>query len=670
MFTQENRHMQITTPLGADAMILVAVRGREAVSELFHFEFDVMWLKDEPLRFTDLLGKTVIAKISEEDARYINGIVKSIDQGARDRERGFTKYTFHVVPNTWFLTRKAQSRIFQDKSVPEIIKAVLSGMTATLKTHFTATYAPRDYCVQYRETDFEFISRLMEDEGIFYFYQHDASQHTLWLADHNSAYLDLPEIVYEEVVGGYREEGRINEWTKSQEIRSGHFTLRDYNFETPGYNLETDARFPQTVSVNQSLEVYDYPGGYMKTGDGSTIVKNRLNEENSPGVVVRGSSWNRSLCPAGKFALRNHYSDDGKYVVMSVQHSSKQPLDIGPGTEEDFEYENIFTAIPADVIYRPPLVTPPPRVDGVQTALVVGPSGEEIYTDKYGRIKVQFHWDREGKKNENSSCWMRVATFWAGKNWGGIHIPRIGQEVVIDFVDGDVDRPLVVGSVYNAAMMPPYALPGEKTKSGIQSRSSKGGGAANYNEIRFEDKKGSEQVLIHAEKNQDIEVENDETHWVGHDRTKTIDHDETEHVKHDRTKSIDNDESVKIGHDHTISIAHSDTESVGKDQAVTVGHNRSKSIANNEEVQVGNNQTFAIGNKLQATIGMEEDREAGTKIKLTVGPSSITIDPTGITIKGMTINIEGQIQVNVKGLMTNINGTAMTVVKGGIVMIN
>jgi type VI secretion system secreted protein VgrG len=290
-------------------------------------------------------------------------------------------------------------------------------------------------------------------------------------------------------------------------------------------------------------------------------------------------------------------------------------------------------------------------VKGVQSAIVVGPGGEEIYTDKYSRVKVQFHWDRDGKNDEKSSCWIRVATLWAGKQWGGVHIPRIGQEVLVDFVDGDIDRPIIVGSVYNANTMPPYGLPDNKTQSGIKSRSSKGGGPANFNEFRFEDKMGSEMVTLHAEKDQEIGVEHDESHWVGHDRKKNIDNDETTHVKHDRTETVDNNETITV---------------TQGDRSITV-----KMGNDSKDVKMGNQSVkLDMGNRsIKCDLG-KIDEEAMQSITLKVGQSSIKIDQMGVTIQGMMIKIQGQIQVDVEGLMTQIKGTAMLQEQGGIVMIN
>jgi len=379
-----------------------------------------------------------------------------------------------------------------------------------------------------------------------------------------------------------------------------------------------------------------------------------------------------------RFTLDQHFNADGAYVLTALEHRATLNGDYRSGGDVELEYENSFSCIPLALPFRPPRVTEIPRVYGSQTAVVVGPAGEEIFTDKYGRIKVQFNWDRDGQLNGDSSCWVRVTTLWAGKQWGMIHIPRIGQEVVIDFEDGDVDHPIVVGSVYNADMMPPYALPANKTQSGIKSRSSLQGTAANFNEIRFEDKKGSEQVFIHAEKNQDIEVENDETHWVGHDRTKTIDHDETTYVKHDRTEKVDNNETITIhgqrtetvDKDETITIHQSRTESVDKDESISIGGGRTESVAKDESISIGKDQSIVIGKNQSIDVSLSIDTQAGKSIELHCGPSSIKLDPTGITIKGVQISIEGQMAVNVKGVMVSVNADAVLALQGGIIKIN
>ena len=656
--------MKLTTPLGPNKLFPIAMHGHEALSELFQFQIEAVWTGESPLDFKSLLGFNVTLELAlPAGKRYINGIVQSIVQGIHDSERFITHYFLEVVPEMWLLTRNVQSRIFQQKSVPDIIQAVWSklGLTSTLKKSLTGTHSEREYCVQFQESDFQFVSRLMESEGIFYFFQHEDGKHTCVIADGNTAFQPLPgvsTVKFDETRGGIREESKIHAWNKAQEIRSGKYSLEDWNFETPTTDLLVDQTTIVKVQGNDKLELYEYPGGYMQKGDGEGISKLRMQDEEAPGATVRGESLHGAFCPAYKFTLKGYFSDsDKEWILTAVDHAARQPIVLSPDVQP-FEYTNGFTCIPSATTYRPLRVTPPPRVKGLQSAMVVGPSGEEIYTDQYSRVKVQFHWDREGKSDEKSSCWIRVATFWAGKQWGAIHIPRIGQEVVVDFVDGDVDRPLIVGSVYNANTMPPYTLPANMTQSGVKSRSSKGGAAANYNELRFEDKMGSELVTLHAEKDQSIEVEHDETHWVGNDRTKNIDHDETTHVKHDRTETVDNDE--------TITIKGKRTETVTGNETIEVQQgNRSLSVDmgnDSTEIKMGNQSTKVDLGKI--------DETAMQSITLTVGQSSIKIDQMGVTIQGMMIKITGQIQVDVEGLMTQIKGTAMLQEQGGIVMIN
>jgi type VI secretion system secreted protein VgrG len=599
-----------------------------------------------------------------------------------------------VTPQAWLLTRKRQSRIFQYLAVPQILKIVLAGNDVDYQIQ--GDFQPREYCVQYRESDFDFAARLMEEEGIYFFFRHTESGHTLVLANTPQGHPDCKPntVIYEEILGGNRPEERIHDWQKRQELRSGKSTLWDHNFELPGKNLESKKSTVDTVQSgtvshklkvggNDSLEIYDFPGGYANRfdginrgggdsadqlqnvfQDGPRTVEIRMQEESAHGLEIRGASTCPQLTPGYRFTLDRHFNADGTYVLTTVEHRATLEGDYRSGAKATAAYENSFTCIPIALPYRPPRITPVPTVNGAQTAVVVGPGGEEIYTDKYGRIKVQFPWDREGKNDGDSSCWVRVATPWAGKQWGMIHIPRIGQEVLVEFVDGSVDHPIVVGSVYNAEQMPPYTLPDNKTQSGVKSRSSLGGAAANYNEIRFEDKKDSEQLLIHAEKDQTIEVENDEAHSVGHDRTKTVKNDETTEVKHDRKETVDNDE--------TITIKHNRTETVDNDETITIKHNRTETVENDETISITNNRAVTIkqGNdSLKISLGKNET-EAMQSIELKVGQSSIKLEPAQITIKAPMITIEGQIQVEMKAVMTSVSGNAMLTLKGGLTQIN
>ncbi|HKE23592.1 MAG TPA: type VI secretion system tip protein TssI/VgrG [Bryobacteraceae bacterium] len=633
-FTQAERILKLTTPLGEDALILTAVHGREAISGLFHFTLESVWQNTRPMDFKRLLGQTVTIELMANEpvgSRYINGIVSSIAQGAWDREKDITLYTLEVVPQLWLLTRNTQIRIFQQKTTIEIIQNVISDLgLPSPRTTTQRTYSPREYTVQYYESDFAFISRLMEQDGIYYYFQHDRGQHTLILADQKGSFEDLPggaDVEFEEVMSGPREDLRIFEWTKEQSIRSGDYTLRDWNFEKPTLKLESAAKSLIPQVVKQRLEIYEYAGKYQEADEGDGVVKVRMQEEDTPGVVVNGKSWHWQFLPGYKFNLKQHFADKGKFVLTGVRTACQQPL----GTEtEDATYENRFTAIPEDVQYRPPRITPVPRVKGVQTAIVVGPSGEEIYTDKYGRIKVQFHWDREGQYNENSSCWMRVASYWAGKQWGAIHTPRIGQEVIVDFIDGNVDRPLVTGSVYNAEQMPPWSLPANKTYSGIRSRSSKDAGSDMLNEIRFDDKKDSELLFIQAQKDMNVRVKNDRLELTDRDQHLTITRDRMEKVSRDNHGDFARDFITKVGRDHHLEIDGKEAIKITGSQSLAVSGDVIEQFQGNHSSQITQNLYLKA---MQVVI------EASTGLTLKVGGNFVTIDPSGVAIQGTLVQI-------------------------------
>jgi type VI secretion system secreted protein VgrG len=686
MSIQPQWPITLKTPLGDDVLLVDSFTIAEGVSQLFEIRLDAVSEQPKKVIFEKILGQPVTLglKLAGNSIRYWNGIVSRIVQGDRNSET--VLYTIDIVPKLWLLTRVTRSRIFQQKTAPDIIKEVLTGLDISLSVQ--GTFQPRDYCTQYRESDFQFVSRLMEEEGVYYFFQHGDGTHKMVISNTPSGHPDIPgaaSVIYDEVRGGNRPEERIYSWKKSQEVRSGKVTLWDHCFEMPDQHLDADKSAQDSVqvgndtmklklAVSSNLELYDYPGGYAQRFDGVTpgggdsasnlqhifednkrTVEIRMQADTAQEMRFSAESNVRNIAAGYKFELIRHFSDStpGKaYVVLTAHHSGSHPL----GTErnpESFQYSNQFSSIPVDIPFRPPRTTPIPTVKGSQTAVVVGPSGEEIFTDKYSRVKVQFHWDRAGQKNANSSCWLRVATPWAGKQWGMIHIPRIGQEVVVDFLEGDPDQPIIVGSVYNADMMPPYTLPANKTQSGIKTRSSKTGGADNFNEIRFEDKKGSEQLYVHAEKNMDTVVENDETRDVGHDRTTTIKNDETKTVK-------EGNETI------TIKQGNQTTTIEQGDQSTTI-----KMGNQSLEISMGN-QTVRIkmGNQNTKLDLGSSTTEAMQSIELKVGQSSVKLDQMGVTVKGMMIKIEGQIQVDVKGVITQITGSAMLTEKGGIVMIN
>jgi type VI secretion system secreted protein VgrG len=631
-YTQETRPMAVTTPLGKDVLLLVGFAGQEAISHLFDFQLDLIAENQTDISFDQLLGQKVAVRLTLPEGKegHFSGICSRFSQGQRDET--FTHYRMEVVPQFWLLTRRVQSRIFQHMSVPDILKKVLTGLDFAFELH--GTFQPRDYCVQYRESDFAFASRLMEEEGIYYFFKHSADGHKMVLGNSPQSHADVPgatQVIYEEAIGGTRPEDRIYEWEVSQEIRPGKYTLWDHCFELPGKHLEADRMILDKVQVgkvnhalkvggNDKLEIYDYPGGYAERFDGISpgggerpadvqkifednkrTVEIRMQQEALPGLVIDGTGSCRQFVAGHKFTLERHFNADGPYVITRVEHQGNLEGSYSSGGEGAFTYSNNFQCIPLSLPYRPLRTTPRPVVEGTQTAVVVGPAGEEIFTDKYGRVKVQFHWDRQGKHNADSSCWIRVAQAYSGKGWGSICVPRIGQEVIVDFLEGNPDCPIITGRVYNAETMPPYPLPAGKMVSGLKSNSTPGGGG--YNEFIMNDTKGKELIQIHGQ----------------FDMDSTVEHDLREHVLNNRSRDVTNNETITIGVDRketvgsneTIAIGANRTETVGKNESITVALTRTRMVGVNESVTVGAAQEITVGGLRAVTVGAAQTITVG-----------------------------------------------------------
>jgi type VI secretion system secreted protein VgrG len=638
----------LTTPLPEADLRFDSMQHSAGVSMLE--ESQIFLLSDKPeIAPEKMLGQTVDVQIKLRDGelRHICGYVTRFGIG-RHQGRYFG-YLAEVRPWLWFLTRTSDCRIFQEMTVPDIVKKVFAdyGGIAAFEFKLDRSYRTRDYCVQYRETDFNFVARLMEDEGIFWYFEHDAGEHKLIVVDSPDALSAAPHTDSLPYYGNLGQSSPdidiVTDWNFAREVRPGKVTLRSYWFETPSTSLEVSKG--ETRQHDQAeYELYDYQGDYFKKPDGEQIARVRLDEAQARHELLTGSTNAYGLGNGRLFTLTRHPRDDqnAEYFVVQTQISvSVNSLESG---NDAGEYSCRFTAIPLGQVYRPPRRTPKPAVQGPQSAVVTGPGGEEIFTDKYGRVKVQFHWDRYGKKNETSSCWLRVSHPWAGKSFGMIHIPRIGQEVIVDFLEGDPDQPLITGRVYNAEQMPPWDLPANATQSGILTRSSKGGAYGNANALRFEDKKGAEQVWLHAEKNQDIEVENDETHWVGHDRKKTIDHDETTLVKHDRTETVDNDETITIHHDRTetvdnnetITIHGNRTETVDKNETITIHQSRTETVDKEESITIHGGRTETVDKEEKITIGGGRTESVAKDEKISIGGAR-----TETVAKDETITISG-----------------------------
>ncbi|MCP4349974.1 MAG: type VI secretion system tip protein VgrG [Desulfobacterales bacterium] len=614
-----------------EAQFLFAVSGinlrvvdftiRERISS--PYEVELTLASEEEVSFDDVIGKEGLLTILGEEAdRYAHGIVNQFMQTGSIEEAPVTirfyMYKATVVPSLWLLSLEQDCRIFQNKSVPDIVKKILEdgGITGDRYSfRLQGQYQPRDYCVQYRETDLNFISRLLEEEGIFYFFEHTEDKHLLVFGDSAVNYQPIqgkPEVTFNPAQGMVQDEEFVTGFVLSRQIRTGKVTLRDFNFEKPSLDLTAQDQ----GDFYQKLEVYDYPGEYTDGGRGKNLAKVRLQEAAMYKDRAEGQSFCPRFVPGFTFKLADHELDsfNKEFLLAEIFHSGSQPqsLEEHAHGSSGFKYSNQFFGIPSSVTLRPERTSPKPIVEGVQTAIVVGPKGEEIYTDEHGRVKVQFHWDREGKRDEKSSCWIRVSQVWAGANWGAMYIPRIGHEVIVDFIEGDPDRPIITGRVYHGSNKPPYTLPDDKTKSTIKSDSTIGGGG--FNEFRFEDAKGSEEIYLQGEKDWTILIKNDKNQIVG--RSETLS------VGVNRTKTVGVNQSESVGVNKTIQVGVDHTESIGQNKLLDVGKNHTESIAKNAKISIGDNETISIGKNLSESIGDNADLSIGKDLSASIGSNT------------------------------------------------
>lgn len=662
VYSQDTLHLSVSTPLGKDKLLLRAFSGEERLSGLFHFRLEMV-SEDNGLDFSAIVGQNVTVTLSLNDGtkRYLNGLVGRFMQ--EESNVRLTTYYADIHPWLWLLTKTKDCRIFQNQSVPQIIKAIFSDLGFTdYRDTLTGTYAARDYCVQYDETAFNFVSRLMEDEGIFYFFEHTADKHTLVLGDDADAHQTCPGLTaakYRKSDIDHTDDHTVTRCSIEEQVVTGKFAHDDFNFETPSTDLKVEE-----TGTGSKMRVYEYPGGFLKKDSGESRAKIRLDAIEQPAKVLRGESYVRAFVTGYKFDLKEHYRSDANktYVLRWVSHAATQE-----------SYTNSFEAFPLSVPFRPPRETPKPVIVSTQTAIVVGKSGEEIWTDKYGRIKVQFHWDQLGKNDENSSCWIRVDYGWAGKKWGGIYIPRIGQEVIVSYLEGDPDRPLIVGAVYNAEQTVPYTLPDEQTKSTIKSNTSKGG--AGFNEIRFEDKKDSEEIFVHAQKDNNIVVE--------HDRTKKVLNDETNTIKQNRSTTIQegNDVYVVDKGNRTFQVnTGNETYEVKGTRALTVTGNETHTdkanfkheVTGNYELKVTGNLTIDVTGSVTFKSAQAMTHETQMSMTNKAAMSITNEAQMSMTNKaGMSLTNEAQLAITNKGSASNtVESSGITSVKGTLVKIN
>jgi type VI secretion system secreted protein VgrG len=635
--TQDSRTFELKTPLGKDVLLLKSMNGREAMSQPFQWELDLLSEKTD-VDPDDLLGKKVSIGMTLPNGkkRFFHGFVSEFSLGGWTQN--YNAYRAVVRPWYWLLTRTADCKIFQERTVPQIFEDVVKQYGFTdYELKLAGSYEPWEYCVQYRETDFNFLSRLLEQEGIYYFFVHEEGKHTMVLADDPGKHTTLSgyeTVPYYAPGGGSgsgapssssssaaspasrqrRERDHLEAWSWTKAVQPGSFATTDFDFEKPRKSLGGTSTISRKHDKSD-YEIFDYPGELSKleSSQSDQTAKVRIQELQASYLIAHGHGSAAGLGTGLKFKLDKYPRKDLNIDYLITQCTYTLTVDTyeSGGIPSGEQFAVALEAIDAKTPFRPERRTPKPVVQGAQTAMVVGKAGEEIFTDKYGRVKVQFHWDRYGKQDEKSSCWIRVAQVWAGKTWGAIHIPRIGQEVIVSFLEGDPDQPIITGRVYNGDSMPPYGLPANATQSGIKSRSSKGGGEANFNEIRFEDKKGEEQVYIHAEKNQDIVVEHDETRQVGHDQA--------EKVGHDRSREVGNDEMITIKRDRFMTIERDKSEAVVRNKMTHISGNQSENISGAMSIIVGRTLTESVLINYAETVGGAMELTVGAALAITVG---------------------------------------------------
>ncbi len=598
------------------------------------FQLDVKMTSKEDIPLGDGLDRPALLTVSKSrSSRYFHGIINRFVYAEKSPD-GIV-YRARMVPSLWLLSLTQDCRIFQNKSVVDIVQSVLSehGLSQSVAFRLRRTYPPIDFCAQFQESDFEFISRLLEQEGIFYFFEHSRTRHSLILADDRSSYLsyqDNASVIYTPEANEAEGQNGIEEFLVTQDMYSGKVTLRDYDFQAPKKNLTYQAQ----AGANQNYEIYHYPGRYQD-GYGRTLAQLRLQEMTTFKEMAVGRGSYHRFTPGKWFRLTRHEQRkfNRQFLLTDITHSGYQHQATRRTEDETRQpfYFNDFVAIPTSVRFTPSRTTPQPRINGPQSAVVTGPPGEEIYTDEHGRVKIQFHWDRNGRNDEKSSGWVRVSHSWAGTGYGTMFLPRVGEEVIVEFLNGDLRQPVIVGRLYNGRNKPPHPLPGNKTISTIKATSSKGGGGSN--ELRFEDKKGAEEIYLHARKDLTIAIENDKAETIGTGELK------------------------KVGINRTTMVGRDLKETIAGSKQISVGVNQSESIAGRVSVSAGKDWNRSIGGSLTESVGKSFKLNANKitfsakdEINLKTGKASIVLDKSGdIRIKGKSIMITGSGDVVIKG---------------------
>ncbi|MGE8405577.1 MAG: type VI secretion system Vgr family protein [Pseudomonas sp.] len=651
--------LRFTFAAGPDAFDVVKFHLSEGLSETFRLDV-ALSCANPTVDFGQILDRPALFTIWQggQPVRYLHGSVSGFQQGDSGVRR--TRYRAVVEPRLARLKLTSDWRIFQTLSVPDIATAMLKKHALTLdyEQRVTNPHETREYCVQAGETDYEFTERVMREEGFFYGFQHSDKGHRLIHCDRLWIFGKQPgpPVEYNATPGGDRPGPALQRFTYSENVRSARQMQRDYSFKNPKYNQQTRSEATDLDHQGDSYERYDYPGRY-KGEAGVAFTRDRLRGLRGDACQAIAEGDDARLVPGIYFDLIGHPREDLNrgWRPIRLEHHGKQYASLAEDSSaatEGTHYNCIATLVPDDTEWRPEAL-PKPRIDGPQPARVVGPPGEEIYCDQYGRVKVQFPWDREGKDDEHSSCWIRVSQSIAGALWGHMAIPRIGQEVLVGYLDGDADQPVITGRVYTALQPPPYELPRHKTRMTIKSQSHKGSG---FNELRFEDESGLEEVFIHAQKDQNNVVRNDETTLVGHDRSEQVENDETLTIGHDRKDTVGNDEQVLIGQDRRHQVGQDDELIIGRNHSISTAGDRTEVVGNDRHDTTAANHCIEIGGNLQQQVQGDVSMQAGQSIThhtrlheihasdavVIKGPGgTLRIDAAGITLDGIALTLKG-----------------------------
>lgn len=671
-----NRTVVAHTPLAPDALLFKSLQGKERLSSLFEFNI-ILSSKDANIDCGGLIGQKLTLEILTLGnlPRYLNGLITDFGYAGEDADDQ-QRYLYYCTlqPSLWYLTQNVDSRVFVDKSVIDIATELLDGFGLNYQNKCNQDYRAWGFCVQYQESSFDFLSRLFEQEGIYYYFEHQDGDHTLVLVDDVSAHASVlgnPNLRYHsrQHAVGAPSIAYIDQWQAFNSLKTKQYTVQEYNYQNAKVAMQASDAVHE-FSSNQT-EVYEFYAGFGDVAEAKHYSKLRSETVNSQTQLMQASGNVLSMAPGYLFSLHahEHLAFNTEYLILATEYHFEEAGYASSSHEGHFRIN--FFCLPSNLPYRTPLLTPKPQVVGIQAATVTGPAGEEVYTNEYGDIKVQFHWDRYGERNETSSNWIRVIQGSAGSGFGSINTPRIGEEVLIDFINGDVDRPVVVGRLYNSAMTPPWGFPNAAKQSGIKSKSFNSPDT-NFNELMFNDTAGTELVNFQAQKDLTSLVKNDETRDVNHDRTTTIGNDETVTVVSFRTETVEKDETITINQNRTETVALDETitinknriEAVALDENVSIGKNQALAVGIDQATSIGKNQALTVALDQQTTVGVNQALNVGANRNKSIGANEIshigshkqeTVDLTSMANVGL-----GQMTNIGMGYMLNVGAGWMT----------